>query len=55
MYKFNKKKLLDLIKIQKSPLLKKISKGEKKEFINSKYYNKESIHKIKDINGMEIK
>ena len=43
--KFNKKKLLKIAQIKKSPLLTLISKGDTEEI---------NIEKFHDINGMEI-
>jgi len=48
----NKKKLLELKHVNKSPLLSSNSKGETKKF----YKNSQNIQlkKFNDINGMEI-
>ena len=54
MFRFNKKNLLNLKKINNTPLLDTNSKGEKNSLRIQKIKKRLILKKNKDINGMEI-
>ena len=54
MYKFNKKYLLNLTKINNFPLLPECNKGEGHRARIKRIKERIILKKIKDINGMEI-